>query len=220
MPDAWRATVVHCKQLKTRTMKRLFIAILIALMCLPIVQAKDKEVILIMQITPYQRNKIPAKTDELKLKTLTLNEASGRGDFVQALQALLQRVAAEDLDHITFKLQIEPVADGDGENDLTVRITGFDLMLEPAASRSELMGALQVGHKYFIVRPTPLNRNLLKSLFVTRKEKIKFVREFELVTNPVDVLNTQVDAEWLQGELWLRRCVIADENKLNADGND
>ena len=201
-------------------MKRIITVILLAIACVGIVQAKDKEVIVTMQITPYQRNKIPAKTDELKLKTLRLNEAAAQPGFVAALQSLLQRVAAEDLDHITFQLQIEPAADGDGENDLMVRITGFDLMLEPVASRSELMGALQVGYKYFIVKPTPLNKNLLSKLLTAEKQKIKFVREFELVTHPVDVLNTQVDAQWQQGEMQLRRCVIADENKLNADGNN
>ncbi len=201
-------------------MKRIITLILLVVACVGIVQAKDKEVIVTMQITPYQRNKIPAKTDELKLKTLRLNEASVHPGFVAALQSLLQRVTAEDLDHITFQLQIEPAADGDGENDLMVHITGFDLMLESAASRNEMMGALQVGYKYFIVKPTPLNKDLLKSLLVTQKEKIKFVREFELVANPVDVLNTQIDARWQQGELLLRRCVIADENKLNADGNN
>ena len=201
-------------------MKRIITIILLAIACVGIVQAKDKEVIVTMQITPYQRNKIPAKTDELKLKTLALNEASVQPGFVAAFQSLLQRVAAEDLDHITFQLQIEPSADGDGENDLMVHITGFDLMLEPAASRSELMGALPVGYKYFIVKPTPLNKKLLSKLFTAGKQKIKFVREFELVAHTVDVLNTQVSAQWQQGELQLRRCVIADENKLNADGNN
>ena len=183
-------------------------------------QAKDKEVILTMHITPYQRDKIPAKTDELKLKTLSLNENGEYAMFVQSLQPLLQRVANEDLDHITFRLVIEPSPEGDGVNDLTVRITGFDLMEEPASTRNELMGALQVGYKYFIVKPAPLNKKLLPKLLAVEKTKIKFVREFELLANPVDILNTQVDAEWQQGELLLKRCVISDENKLNDDGNN
>ena len=204
---------------KKGTMKRIIIVILLAIACVGIIQSKDKEVILTMQITPYQRNKIPAKTDELKLKMLSLNENGEYGIFVQSLLPLLQRVANEDLDHVTFRLVIEPSPDGDGVNDLTVRITGFDLMLEPAASRAELMGALQVGYKYFIVKPMPLNKNLLPKLLTVEKSKIKFVREFELLANPVDILNTQVDAEWREGELQLSRCVISDENKLNQDGN-
>ena len=200
-------------------MKRIISIILLVITSVSIAQAKDKEVILTKQITPYQRNMIPAKTDELKLKTLSLNENGEYGEFVQSLLPLLQRVASEDLDHITFRLVIEPSADGDGVNDLSVRITGFDLMEEPASTRNELMGALQVGYKYFIVKPAPLNKKLLPKLLTVEKTKIKFVREFELLANPVDILNTQVDAEWQQGELLLKRCVIADENKLNEDGN-
>ena len=213
----------HCSGsclIRLGPMKRIITVILLAIACVGIMQAKDKEVILTMQITPYQRDKIPAKTDELKLKTLSLNDNGEYALFVQSLQPLLQRVANEDLDHITFRLVIEPSPEGDGVNDLTVRITGFDLMLEPAASRAELMGALQVGYKYFIVKPTPLNKNLLSKMLTVEKQKIKFVREFELLANPVDILNTQVDAEWREGELQLSRCVISDENKLNEDGNN
>lgn len=200
-------------------MKRILTTILIALICLPAIQAKDKEVILTMQIAPYQRNKIPAKTDELKLKTLRWQEQAHYATFINALKPLLERIATEDLDHITYTLNIDYLPDGDGTNDLMVTITGFDLMNETAAARAEIMGAMQVGYRYFIVKPTVQNKSLLQHLFTTEKTKIKFVREFELVAHPVDLLNTQVNADWQQGELQLRRCVIADENKLNEDEN-
>lgn len=199
-------------------MKKIITVVLLAIACAGFMQAKDKEVIVTKQITPYQRNLIPAKTDELKLKTLTFKPGGIHAEFVHELQALMQRVATEDLDHITFTLNIEPMPVGNNENNLMVHITGFDLMSEPVASRDDIMGVMPVGYKYFIVKPSAANKALLQDIFKIEKIKIKFVREFELVANPIDVLGTQVNAVWQEGSLQLKQCVISDENKLNENG--
>lgn len=199
-------------------MKKIITVVLLAIACAGFMQAKDKEVIVTKQITPYQRNLIPAKTDELKLKTLTLKSGGIHAEFVHELQALMQRVATEDLDHITFTLNVEPMPVGNNENNLMVHITGFDLMSEPVASRDDIMGVMPVGYKYFIVKPSAANKALLQDIFKIEKIKIKFVREFELVANPIDVLGTQVNAVWQEGSLQLKQCVISDENKLNENG--
>lgn len=199
-------------------MKKIITVVLLAIACAGFMQAKDKEVIVTKQITPYQRNLIPAKTDELKLKTLTFKPGGIHAEFVHELQALMQRVATEDLDHITFTLNVEPMPDGNNENNLMVHITGFDLMSEPVASRDDIMGVMPVGYKYFIVKPSAANKALLQDIFKIEKIKIKFVREFELVANPIDVLGTQVNAVWQEGSLQLKQCVISDENKLNENG--
>ncbi len=199
-------------------MKKILTVVLLAIACAGFMQAKDKEVIVTKQITPYQRNLIPAKTDELKLKTLTFKPGGIHAEFVHELQALMQRVATEDLDHITFTLNVEPMPDGNNENNLMVHITGFDLMSEPVASRDDIMGVMPVGYKYFIVKPSAANKALLQDIFKIEKIKIKFVREFELVANPIDVLGTQVNAVWQEGSLQLKQCVISDENKLNENG--
>lgn len=199
-------------------MKKIITVVLLAIACAGFMQAKDKEVIVTKQITPYQRNLIPAKTDELKLKTLTFKPGGIHAEFVHELQALMQRVATEDLDHITFTLNVEPMPDGNKENNLMVHITGFDLMSEPVASRDDIMGVMPVGYKYFIVKPSAANKALLQDIFKIEKIKIKFVREFELVANPIDVLGTQVNAVWQEGSLQLKQCVISDENKLNENG--
>ena len=199
-------------------MKKIITVVLLAIACAGFMQAKDKEVIVTKQITPYQRNLIPAKTDELKLKTLTFKPGGIHAEFVHELQALMQRVATEDLDHITFTLNVEPMPDGNNENNLMVHITGFDLMNEPVASRDDIMGVMPVGYKYFIVKPSAANKALLQDIFKIEKIKIKFVREFELVANPIDILGTQVNAVWQEGSLQLKQCVISDENKLNENG--
>ena len=199
-------------------MKKILTIVLLAIACAGFMQAKDKEVIVTKQITPYQRNLIPAKTDELKLKTLTFKPGGIHAEFVHELQALMQRVATEDLDHITFTLNVEPMPDGNNVNNLMVHITGFDLMSEPVASRDDIMGVMPVGYKYFIVKPSAANKALLQDIFKIEKIKIKFVREFELVANPIDVLGTQVNAVWQEGSLQLKQCVISDENKLNENG--
>ncbi len=199
-------------------MKKIITVVLLAIACAGFMQAKDKEVIVTKQITPYQRNLIPAKTDELKLKTLTFKPGGIHAEFVHELQALMQRVATEDLDHITFTLNVEPMPDGNNENNLMVHITGFDLMSEPVASRDDIMGVMPVGYKYFIVKPSAANKALLQDIFKIEKIKIKFVREFELVANPIDILGTQVNAVWQEGSLQLKQCVISDENKLNENG--
>ena len=199
-------------------MKKILTVVLLAIACAGFMQAKDKEVILTKQITPYQRNLIPAKTDELKLKTLTFKPGGIHAEFVHELQALMQRVATEDLDHITFTLNVEPMLDGNNVNNLMVHITGFDLMSEPVASRDDIMGVMPVGYKYFIVKPSAANKALLQDIFKIEKIKIKFVREFELVANPIDILGTQVNAVWQEGSLQLKQCVISDENKLNENG--
>lgn len=199
-------------------MKKIITVVLLAIACAGFMQAKDKEVIVTKQITPYQRNLIPAKTDELKLKTLTFKPGGIHAEFVHELQALMQRVATEDLDHITFTLNIEPMPVGNNENNLMVHITGFDLMSEPVASRDDIMGVMPVGYKYFIVKPSAANKTLLQDIFKIEKIKIKFVREFELVANPIDILGTQVNAVWQEGSLQLKQCVISDENKLNENG--
>lgn len=199
-------------------MKKILTVVLLAIACAGFMQAKDKEVIVTKQITPYQRNLIPAKTDELKLKTLTFKPGGIHAEFVHELQALMQRVATEDLDHITFTLNVEPMPDGNNENNLMVHITGFDLMSEPVASRDDIMGVMPVGYKYFIVKPSAANKALLQDIFKIEKIKIKFVREFELAANPIDVLGTQVNAVWQEGSLQLKQCVISDENKLNENG--
>ncbi|MBQ4138369.1 MAG: hypothetical protein II592_02345 [Muribaculaceae bacterium] len=199
-------------------MKKIITVVLLAIACAGFMQAKDKEVIVTKQITPYQRNLIPAKTDELKLKTLTFKPGGIHAEFVHELQALMQRVATEDLDHITFTLNVEPMPDGNNVNNLMVHITGFDLMSEPVASRDDIMGVMPVGYKYFIVKPSAANKALLQDIFKIEKIKIKFVREFELVANPIDVLGTQVNAVWQEGSLQLKQCVISDENKLNENG--
>lgn len=199
-------------------MKKIITVVLLAIACAGFMQAKDKEVIVTKQITPYQRNLIPAKTDELKLKTLTFKPGGIHAEFVHELQALMQRVATEDLDHITFTLNVEPMPVGNNENNLMVHITGFDLMSEPVASRDDIMGVMPVGYKYFIVKPSAANKALLQDIFKIEKIKIKFVREFELVANPIDILGTQVNAVWQEGSLQLKQCVISDENKLNENG--
>lgn len=199
-------------------MKKILTIVLLAIACAGFMQAKDKEVIVTKQITPYQRNLIPAKTDELKLKTLTFKPGGIHAEFVHELQALMQRVATEDLDHITFTLSVEPMPVGNNVNNLMVHITGFDLMSEPVASRDDIMGVMPVGYKYFIVKPSAANKALLQDIFKIEKIKIKFVREFELVANPIDVLGTQVNAVWQEGSLQLKQCVISDENKLNENG--
>lgn len=199
-------------------MKKILTVVLLAIACAGFMQAKDKEVIVTKQITPYQRNLIPAKTDELKLKTLTFKPGGIHAEFVHELQALMQRVATEDLDHITFTLNVEPMPVGNNVNNLMVHITGFDLMSEPVASRDDIMGVMPVGYKYFIVKPSAANKALLQDIFKIEKIKIKFVREFELVANPIDVLGTQVNAVWQEGSLLLKQCVISDENKLNENG--
>ena len=199
-------------------MKKILTIVLLAIACAGFMQAKDKEVIVTKQITPYQRNLIPAKTDELKLKTLTFKPGGIHAEFVHELQALMQRVATEDLDHITFSLNVEPMPVGNNVNNLMVHITGFDLMSEPVASRDDIMGVMPVGYKYFIVKPSAANKALLQDIFKIEKIKIKFVREFELVANPIDVLGTQVNAVWQEGSLQLKQCVISDENKLNENG--
>lgn len=199
-------------------MKKIITVVLLAIACAGFMQAKDKEVIVTKQITPYQRNLIPAKTDELKLKTLTFKPGGIHAEFVHELQALMQRVATEDLDHITFTLNVEPMPVGNNENNLMVHITGFDLMSEPVASRDDIMGVMPVGYKYFIVKPCAANKALLQDIFKIEKIKIKFVREFELVANPIDILGTQVNAVWQEGSLQLKQCVISDENKLNENG--
>ena len=199
-------------------MKKILTVVLLAIACAGFMQAKDKEVIVTKQITPYQRNLIPAKTDELKLKTLTFKPGGIHAEFVHELQALMQRVATEDLDHITFTLNVEPMPDGNNVNNLMVHITGFDLMSEPVASRDDIMGVMAVGYKYFIVKPSAANKALLQDIFKIEKIKIKFVREFELVANPIDILGTQVNAVWQEGSLQLKQCVISDENKLNENG--
>lgn len=199
-------------------MKKIITVVLLAIACAGFMQAKDKEVIVTKQITPYQRNLIPAKTDELKLKMLTFKPGGIHAEFVHELQALMQRVATEDLDHITFTLNVEPMPDGNNVNNLMVHITGFDLMSEPVASRDDIMGVMPVGYKYFIVKPSAANKALLQDIFKIEKIKIKFVREFELVANPIDILGTQVNAVWQEGSLQLKQCVISDENKLNENG--
>lgn len=199
-------------------MKKILTVVLLAIACAGFMQAKDKEVIVTKQITPYQRNLIPAKTDELKLKTLTFKPGGIHAEFVHELQALMQRVATEDLDHITFTLNVEPMPVGNNVNNLMVHITGFDLMSEPVASRDDIMGVMPVGYKYFIVKPSAANKALLQDIFKIEKIKIKFVREFELVANPIDILGTQVNAVWQEGSLQLKQCVISDENKLNENG--
>lgn len=199
-------------------MKKIITVVLLAIACAGFMQAKDKEVIVTKQITPYQRNLIPAKTDELKLRTLTFKPGGIHAEFVHELQALMQRVATEDLDHITFTLNVEPMPVGNNVNNLMVHITGFDLMSEPVASRDDIMGVMPVGYKYFIVKPSAANKALLQDIFKIEKIKIKFVREFELVANPIDILGTQVNAVWQEGSLQLKQCVISDENKLNENG--
>ena len=154
-------------------MKKILTVVLLAIACAGFMQAKDKEVIVTKQITPYQRNLIPAKTDELKLKTLTFKPGGIHAEFVHELQALMQRVATEDLDHITFTLNVEPMPDGNNVNNLMVHITGFDLMSEPVASRDDIMGVMPVGYKYFIVKPSAANKALLQDIFKIEKIKIK-----------------------------------------------
>ena len=163
------------------------------LMCLSSVlcYGKDNEVIITRKYTSSESNIIPQKTDQLQVQNLALSSKEEVKEIVDAIGKMVNIINADDYEHYVFSLYVYP----NSAHTYTVQIESHDPMTYSKEVRENMLGVAKIGYRYFIVHHVQDLEALQSKLWEKAKGKIKFVREFELVSFKPEITRTGLLAE-------------------------
>ena len=154
-------------------MKRL-ILILLALLPLVAVSAKDAVTPLVIQLGLADRSLLPSETIELKLKQLKWDERAD-ARFVAALDSVLRQVADVDEDNYIYWLRLTPEG-----NAVTIEVNSVEAFTVRDMNDKGNYGVLPVDRSRFVVKETDANKPLLRKLF-KKDGKHNIVQEYEFL---------------------------------------
>lgn len=182
-------------------MQRLILALAIAMLALTM-QARKGEVIMTKQVLPH--TPIPERTDEWQFQNLRLDTTGQQFRLLRALVPEMQQVMQSDYEYFVFGLDFLP-----GIDQTKVTLQGFDPMnLSPANRKLLIAGVVRMGHSYLMVRTNPSSAGLVPQVTKKAGGKTKFVREFEMTTEPIERHETTLEAVWKAGVLTVTRKVV------------
>ena len=190
-------------------MKRYMLSLLVCL-CAATCFGKDTEVILTRKYTSAERQIIPEKTDQFQVQNIAFSSNEQVKSIVDAVNKLVNIINEEDFEHYVFSLYVYPLDD----DTFCLQIESHDPMNDTKPLRENMLGAMKLGYRYFIVQKMPDLESLQKQLLVKAKGKIKFVREFELVTVKSNPTRTAIVADLKNGTLTFKELEICNVNKL------
>ena len=186
------------------------------LMCLSSVlcYGKDNEVIITRKYTSSESNIIPQKTDQFQVQNLALSSKEEVKEIADAIGKMVNIINADDYEHYVFSLYVYP----NSAHIYTVQIESHDPMTYSKEVRENMLGVAKIGYRYFIVHHVQDLEALQSKLWEKAKGKIKFVREFELVSFKPEITRTGLLAELNHGELKFKEMEICNVNKLQSPG--
>lgn len=163
---------------------------LAALLVNPHVWSKTKkdEVIVSKQLTEDERDLLPDKTIEIKMKRLSINRKTG-GRMMDDLMPVLDSIAANDYTNRTFALLLTPAG-----NDVNIGVSNDDI-ISHGLNKDLYFGDLEVNGAHFVVMRNSENDAVLTRSFF-RNGDIKFVQEFEFVMVKKADEPTSLIARW------------------------
>lgn len=164
-----------------------------------------------MQLLENERNKIPDKTIEENFKQLRYSDKCPL-QLRQQLDSLMAVTADNAIMWRTYSLKIEPAV-----ND-TYNVT--ILQCDPTVASESYMGPIIVQHCHFMVEVTTDNKNLVNTLFDRHGEKVKYIREFEVVYEKDDTRFTSIEAHLSPTSMQITKCMVEgiDLNEDTPDG--
>ncbi len=170
--------------------RRLLLVMLAALLVNPHVWSKTKkdEVIVSKQLTEDERDLLPDKTIEIKMKRLSINRKTG-GRMMDDLMPVLDSIAANDYTNRTFALLLTPAG-----NDVNIGVSNDDI-ISHGLNKDLYFGDLEVNGAHFVVMRNSENDAVLTRSFF-RNGDIKFVQEFEFVMVKKADEPTSLIARW------------------------
>lgn len=170
--------------------------------------AKEKDTLVIpLQILHSESNLISEKTNIIKLNKVVF-APNVSAAFTTALCDSLKKIEDKDASHYVFLLTI-----GGSIGNPTALTYNCDIFAEPDEIKDCLWGTLSIGQDQFIVVRNEKNKQLIKSLFKKDKGQIKFIREFEYVTEKRQQTTTMLDGYWLDGKFHCHKFLIDDEQQ-------
>lgn len=175
---------------------------------------KDNEVIITRKYTSNESKIIPQKTDQFQVQNLALSTKEEVKVIVDAIGKMVSIINEDDYEHYVFSIYVYP----NSANIYTVQIESHDPMTDSKEVRENMLGVAKIGYRYFIVQNVADLATLQSQLWEKAKGKIKFVREFELVTFKPEQTRTCLRAELSHGELKFKEMEICNVNKLQTPG--
>ncbi|MGM9868027.1 MAG: hypothetical protein ACI30R_00165 [Sodaliphilus sp.] len=173
---------------------------------------KDNEVIITRKYTSSESKIIPQKTDQFQVQNLTLSTKEEVKEIVSAINKMVSIINEDDYEHNVFSIYVYPIS----PDTYTVQIEAHDPMTDTKEVRENMMGVAKIGYRYFIVHNVADLATLQSQLWEKAKGKIKFVREFELVSFKPEQTRTCLRAELTHGELKFKEMEICNVNKLDT----
>ncbi|MBQ6079776.1 MAG: hypothetical protein IJK93_05785 [Muribaculaceae bacterium] len=189
-------------------MKRLVIAFIAIALAATSLWAKDEEVIVTRQLTLSQRNSLPEKTITVEMKQLVPAKKADAA-FIDAINQVMDTIAAEEYQSRTFVLFIEPKASGE----IAIAAHNDDIVTRGSKQDDIYYGDLAHGRYHFVLLTGKNNVPLLEQTF-KRQGKVKFVQEFEFVDFKTPISPTSVIALWspTKGLTWEAVIINEDPN--------
>lgn len=158
----------------------------------------------VTQLHESQRNLLPDKTIEATYKTLEYGKNINPSTAV-ALDSLMQIVADNAYQCRTFELFIN------GDND-TVETTIIYTDPTQKDDKQQRQGTLIKDGRHFLVTCDKANEKWVKALFTDGRDKVKYVREFEMVEELMPQPETQVTALITHGQTKITHYMVEGED--------
>jgi hypothetical protein len=189
-------------------MKRLVIAFIAIALAATSLWAKDEEVIVTRQLTLSQRNSLPEKTITVEMKQLVPAKKADAA-LIDAINQVMDTIAAEEYQSRTFVLFIEPKASGE----IAIAAHNDDIVTRGSKQDDIYYGDLAHSRYHFVLLTGKNNVPLLEQTF-KRQGKVKFVQEFEFVDFKTPIYPTSVIALWspAKGLTWETVIINEDPN--------
>ena len=187
-------------------MKRFSALVVFLLMLVCCTFAKEKDTMVIpLQIFRSESNLISEKTNIIKLNKV---EFSGTSAFTTALTDSLKKIEYNDASHFVFILTI-----GGNLDTPTVLSYNCDIFKEPEDFQDCFWGTISIGRCQFIIIQNNKNKQLIGCLFKKAKGQIKFIRDFEYVSEKRAETTTMFDAGWQGDHFATHKFIIEDEQQ-------
>lgn len=188
------------------------ISILAAAMFTIAAVATNLETALVVQITDDELNTLPEKTVELKLRKVKFKTETSI-DLVPQLTTLFDSIAANDEYNYVFVVELAP-AERD-ETALSIRSMDY---IRDMDGNIEYYGAMKTPREHFLFVKTKSNEALLKSLLDREKEKISYIREYEVVEHKAEPKPSSLIAKWRHGRgIEITTYCMNGENELDYE---
>lgn len=159
----------------------------------------------ITQLHESQRNLLPDKTIEASFKTLDYGK-NANSQLTTCIDSLMQIVVDNAYQCRTFELNVCNLND-----EIITSITYLDPTTKDE-NQKKLMGAFIKEGRHFLVTCDSKNEKLIKTLFVDGRDKVKYVREFEMVEDLIPQPETLVNALITQNKIKITHCMVEGED--------